>query len=168
MSDRNIFGIRKRNKVLDKDVQERLLFAISQGSYIQDACAYAGIDRATYHRWSKKAENGEEIYKKLFDEITRIEATFKVDTVKKIREIGEEDRNPRALQWLLEKRYPEQFGDTSKVVLSTEENVVNVIRFSDGELANELPDGVIDDLDVQHVQHEQQENVNDASIDDYD
>ena len=84
MSDRNIFGIRKRNKVLDKDVQERLLFAISQGSYIQDACAYAGIDRATYHRWSKKAENGEEIYKKLFDEITQIEATFKVDTVKKI------------------------------------------------------------------------------------
>ena len=72
------------------------------------------------------------------------------------------------MQWILEKKYPEQFGDTSKVVLSTEENVVNVIRFSDGELANELPDGVIDDLDVQHVQHEQQENVNDASIDDYD
>ena len=168
MSDRNIFGIRKRNKILDNDVQERLLFAISQGSYIQDACAYAGIDRATYHRWSKKAESGDEIYKKLFDEITRIEATFKVDTVKKIREIGEEDRNPRALQWLLEKRYPEQFGDTSKLVVTTDENVINVIQFSDGTLANELPDGVIDELDDGHVGHEEQEKINNAKIDDYD
>ena len=168
MSDRNIFGIRKRNKILDNDVQERLLFAISQGSYIQDACAYAGIDRATYHRWSKKAESGDEIYKKLFDEITRIEATFKVDTVKKIREIGEEDRNPRALQWLLEKRYPEQFGETSKLVVTTDENVINVIQFSDGTLANELPDGVIDELDDGHVGHEEQEKINNAKIDDYD
>ena len=168
MSDRNIFGIRKRNKILDNDVQERLLFAISQGSYIQDACAYAGIDRATYHRWSKKAESGDEIYKKLFDEITRIEATFKVDTVKKIREIGEEDRNPRALQWILEKRYPEQFGDTSKLVVTTDENVINVIQFSDGTLANELPDGVIDELDDGHVGHEEQEKINNAKIDDYD
>ena len=168
MSDRNIFGIKKRNKFLDDEVKDRLLFAISQGSYIVDACAYAGISQSTYYNWREKADRGEEFFVNLFEEIATIEATFKVDTVKKIKDIGEEDRNPRALQWILEKRYPEQFGDTSKVVLSTEVNIVNVIRFSDGELANELPDGGIDDRDMQHVQHEQQENVNDANIDDYD
>ena len=43
MSDRNIFGLKKKNKFLDNEVKDRLLFAISQGSYIVDACAYAGI-----------------------------------------------------------------------------------------------------------------------------
>ena len=168
MSDRNIFGIKKRNKFLDDEVKDRLLFAISQGSYIVDACAYAGISQSTYYNWREKADRGEEFFVNLFEEIATIEATFKVDTVKKIKDIGEEDRNPRALQWILEKRYPEQFGDTSKLVVTTDENVINVIQFSDGTLANELPDGVIDELEDGHVGHEEQEKINNAKIDDYD
>ncbi len=168
MSDRNIFGIKKRNKFLDDEVKDRLLFAISQGSYIVDACAYAGISQSTYYNWREKADRGEEFFVNLFEEIATIEATFKVDTVKKIKDIGEEDRNPRALQWILEKKYPEQFGDTSKLVISTDENVVNVIQFADGTIANNLPDKVIDELDDGHVGHEQHEKVNDANIDDYD
>ena len=68
----------------------------------------------------------------------------------------------------MEKRYPEQFGDTSKLVVTTDENVINVIQFSDGTLANELPDGVIDELEDGHVGHEEQEKINNAKIDDYD
>ena len=168
MSDRSFFGIKKKNKILDKVTKERLLFAVQQGSYVKDACIYAGIDESTFYRWRQKAESGEETYVELFDEIAQIEAEFKVDTVKKIKDIGEEDRNPRALQWILEKRYPEQFGDTSKLVVTTDENVINVIQFSDGTLANELPDGVIDELEDGHVGHEEQEKINNAKIDDYD
>ena len=72
------------------------------------------------------------------------------------------------MQWILEKKYPEQFGDTSKLVISTEENVINVIEFADGSIASNLPEGVIDELDVQDMQVEEQEKVNDAKIDDYD
>ena len=72
------------------------------------------------------------------------------------------------MQWILEKKYPEQFGDTSKLVISTEENVINVIEFADGTIANNLPDGVIDELDMQDMQVEEREKVNDAKIDDYD
>ena len=168
MSDRSFFGIKKKNKILDKVTKERLLFAVEQGSYVKDACIYAGIDESTFYRWRQKAESGEETYVELFDEIAQIEAEFKVDTVKKIKDIGEEDRNPRALQWILEKKYPEQFGDTSKLVISTEENVINVIEFADGTIANNLPDGVIDELDMQDMQVEEQEKGNDAKIDDYD
>ena len=159
MSDRSFFGIKKKNKILDKVTKERLLFAVEQGSYVKDACIYAGIDESTFYRWRQKAESGEETYVELFDEIAQIEAEFKVYTVKKIKDIGEEDRNPRALQWILEK---------SKLVISTEENVINVIEFADGTIANNLPDGVIDELDMQDMQVEEQEKVNDAKIDDYD
>ena len=43
MSDRKFFGIKKKNKFLDEEIINRLLYAVSEGSYIEDACAFAGI-----------------------------------------------------------------------------------------------------------------------------
>ena len=66
MSDRNIFGMKKKNKFLDEEIIDRLLYAVSEGSYIEDACAFAGITSRTYRTWRERAENGEEYFVDLY------------------------------------------------------------------------------------------------------
>ena len=135
MNERNFFGIKKKNKFLDDEIVERLLYAVSEGSYIEDACAFAGISfKNLQMTWRERADAGEEFFVDLFEKIQERESKFKVETLRKIKEIGEEDRNPRALQWILERKYPSQFGETSKLQIQREDVEIVEMEFSDGEL----------------------------------
>ena len=60
--------IRKPYK-LDDELTDRLLQAIRLGSYIEHACAYAGINSSTYRRRRQNAELEIEPYKSLFEKI---------------------------------------------------------------------------------------------------
>ena len=62
---------------LDEQLTERLLNAIKLGSYIEHACAYAGINSSTYRRWRSLAEDNLEPYKSLFEKIQQAEAETK-------------------------------------------------------------------------------------------
>ena len=168
MSDRNFFGIKKKNKFLDDEVIDRLLYAVSEGSYIEDACAFAGINSRTYRRWRERADAGEEVFVDLFEKIQERESKFKVETLRKIKEIGEEDRNPRALQWILERKYPTQFGETSKLQIQREDVEIVEMEFSDGELYEDFQTPELtDDPDMPDMPDTQQENIKDDTLENH-
>ena len=167
MSDRSFFGIKKKNKILDKVTKERLLFAVKQGSYVKDACIYAGIDESTFYRWRQKAEEGNEELEELFSKISLTEAQFKVKALDFLMDIATEDRNPRVIQWLLGVKYPEQFGDTSKLQIENTNEVIEVqfangIPYTDFQLNNGS-----DEEDVQDVQVEEQEKTKDDTLENH-
>ncbi len=168
MSDRNIFGIKRKNKFFDEEIINRLLFAIGEGSYIEDACAYAGITSKTYRTWRDRAEDGEEFFVDLFERIQAEESKFKVETLRVIKEIGEQDRNPRALQWILERKYPSQFGETSKLQIQREDIEIVEMEFSDGELYADFQTAeVVDDPDTTDTTDEQQEKEKDDTLENH-
>ena len=168
MSDRNIFGIKKKNKFLDEEIIDRLLYAVSEGSYIEDACAFAGINSSTYRRWRDKADAGEEVFVDLFEKIQERESKFKVETLRKIKEIGEEDRNPRALQWILERKYPSQFGETSKLQIQREDIEIVEMEFSDGELYEDFQTKELtDEPNTSDTSDNEQEKIKDDTLENH-
>ena len=88
MSDRKFFGLKKKNKYLDQEIVDKLLYAISKGSYIKDACVFAGIDESTFYRWRQKAEEGNEELEELFSKISLTEAQFKVKALDFLMDIA--------------------------------------------------------------------------------
>ena len=145
-----------------------MLYAVSEGSYIEDACAFAGINSSTYRRWRDKADAGEEVFVDLFEKIQESESKFKVETLRKIKEIGEEDRNPRALQWILERKYPTQFGETSKLQIQREDVEIVEMEFSDGELDEDFQTPELtDDPDMPDMPDTQQENIKDDTLENH-
>ena len=168
MSDRNFFGIKKKNKFLDEEIINRLLYAVSEGSYIEDACAFAGISSRTYRTWRERADNGEEYFVDLFEKIQERESKFKVETLRKRKEIGEEDRNPRALQWILERKYPTQFGETSKLQIQREDVEIVEMEFSDGELYEDFQTPELtDEPDTSDTSDTQQEKIKDDTLENH-
>ena len=167
MSDRKFFGLKKKNKYLDQEIVDKLLYAISKGSYIKDACVFAGRDESTFYRWRQKAEEGNEELEELFSKISLTEAQFKVKALDFLMDIATEDRNPRVIQWLLGVKYPEQFGDTSKLQIENTNEVIEVqfangIPYTDFQLNNGS-----DEEDVQDVQVEEQEKTKDDTLENH-
>ena len=82
-------------------------------------------------------------------------------------DIATEDRNPRVIQWLLGVKYPEQFGDTSKLQIENTNEVIEVqfangIPYTDFQLNNGS-----DEEDVQDVQVEEQEKTKDDTLENH-
>ena len=97
-----------RPSKLSPEVTLRLYSAIRQGSYLEDACFFAGIDYSTFRRWmirGEEAESGE--YRELYLSVKRLEASVAVELVGEWRAKMDSWRSIAAF---LEKRFPERFG----------------------------------------------------------
>jgi len=166
-NDRNFFGLKKKNKFDDKEVIDRLVFALENASYIEDACAYAGITSATFRDWRNKAEAGERAFENIFKRIRDAEAICKVEMLRTIKVAGEEG-NIRALQWIMERKYPSQFGETSKLQINTEEVIELDMKWADGELYSDFQNvELTDDTDIIDTIEEEQEKKEDVKIDNH-
>ena len=77
----------------------------------KDACLLAGISTASFCLWKKKGseEGAPEVYSEFLEAIKEAEAGFKQKRLKNIRVAGDEG-DWKANAWLLERKYPEQFG----------------------------------------------------------
>lgn len=79
----------------------------------QHFAAAVGISRRTLFNWGqqgKRAKSG--IYRVLFVQLQRAEAQFVSDTLAVIAKAGRVSWQASA--WLLERRYPDQFGRTDR------------------------------------------------------
>ena len=104
----------------------------------------------------------------MFEKIQERESKFKVETLRKIKEIGEEDRNPRALQWILERKYPTQFGETSKLQIQREDIEIVEMEFSDGELYEDFQTlELTDEPDASDTSDTQQEKIKDDTLENH-
>jgi hypothetical protein len=137
------------------DTKDTLLRAISSGLTYKDACAFAGISEGTFYNWKAKAEEaksgkffeflkdikkanlkakashlnniksaafgGEDVVEE------RIEVDAKGDTVSKTTTTKKTARQWVASAWILERRFPEEFGRNRE----TNEEVLDALPWSD-------------------------------------
>lgn len=120
---------RGRKTKYTPEVVAQLKEAIIEGLWVKDACALADIDHATYYRWLHD-------FPEFRDTIARAEAEFKRIRLQRIKAAGirvAKDRNGnpigvegdvRADMWLMEKRFPDEYGPRSTVKLSTEDALI--------------------------------------------
>jgi len=142
----------KKPYKLDEALTDRLLQAIKLGSYIEHACAYAGINSSTYRRWRQNAELEIEPYKSLFEKIHQAEAEGIIRRIGRIEKVAQEG-NWQADAWLLERKYPDKFGRRDRVTLQSDPNApieVN-LNWADGTIINR---NIIDSEEVEVLEEE--------------
>lgn len=122
---------------LDEELADNLVNAIKLGSYIEHACAYAGINSSTYRRWRQNAEKEIEPYKSLFERIYQAEAEAVMRRLGRIEKAAA-DGNWQADGWFLERKYPDKFGKRDKITLQTDPNepVLINLNWADGTPIN--------------------------------
>jgi len=142
---------------LTQKIIDELVAGTEQGLNRKTACALAGISRATFCRWMAKGRESQRgLYRDLCDRIEGAEEVAKSITLQSIREIAQggkiikkvvERRNekgellgytetyeelPPSLQaatWLLERRWPEEFGPKALLEVANDGNPFKVSLF---------------------------------------
>ncbi len=98
------------SKLTDETV-EKLVEMIELGATYAHACNYAGVSYDSFNSWrnqGKNAKNGK--YLKFLNIIKKAEGNATRKWLKVIEDAAEESRNWVAAAWLLERRYPDDFG----------------------------------------------------------
>lgn len=98
-----------RRSKLTPPRKKAILLALSHpGCTLRMAAEYAGVDRSTLHHWLARGRAGVPAYAEFAEAVAHTEAISAIGSLGKILKAGEQDW--RALAWLLEKRYPYEFG----------------------------------------------------------
>ena len=127
----------KPYKLIDNEIQERLLQAIRLGAFIEHACYYAGINSSTFRQWRQKATEGIEPYKSFWVKVNEAESEAIMRRLARIENAGK-DGSWQADAWYLERKYPDKFGRRDRVELTGDPNapVEIQLNWSDGKLIN--------------------------------
>jgi len=110
-----------RPSKLTPATKQKLLDAVALGSTYTKACYFAGITYATFRAWMIRGEAQKTgIYKDFFDEMKAAEGTAAVGFLANIVEAANKG-DWKAAAWLLERRYPKEYGRRSIVEINEAE-----------------------------------------------
>jgi hypothetical protein len=98
-----------------REDREELLTNLREGMSIQAACALSGISRATYYMWLDKDEEwAEEVeFAKRFAEPVLLS---------RIKSCAAERGEWRAYAWILERRWPQEWGPKQEIEINQTTN----------------------------------------------
>ena len=106
-----------------------------------DICAGLGITEGTFYRWLR--EDDTKLKRALKQGLKKAEAEYKETLLRSIMVTATREKNPQwtAAAWLLERKYPDEYAQTTRKVEAEGEDVpqitlgveLKVARSSDGD-----------------------------------
>jgi transposase len=105
-----------RRTKLTQEVQDRIVYAITSGNYIETAAAYAGISKNTLYRWLEQGEdpNADAVYRDFRDAVEIARAQAEVRNVALIQKAAN-DGTWQAAAWYLERTAWQRWGRRTMV-----------------------------------------------------
>lgn len=109
---------------LTPQIQRVILNAVRAAVPMNKAAALAGVDVSTIFGWKKlgkKQKSG--IYFEFFTALKKAESEFIRKALNQIQTIARTEKQWTALAWILERRFPEEFGNQRHVIADLEKKV---------------------------------------------
>ena len=125
-----------RRPKLTKELVKKAISLKSDGMSDKDICIACGVSQTAFYRWQ---ENGgkSDLQRELVEGLKKAESDYKGALLRSIKEQGEKDW--RALCWLLERKYPEEYSRVDRVTANVHQKqeadvrCVHVFDYGDGE-----------------------------------
>lgn len=126
----------ERERKFTRATRRMILHALRQGASITHACAYAGIEASTYHRWLRRADSGlpkDHRYKD-FATLARQAVGEGVMRDLDIITAAAQAGSWEAASWRLTHRYPQDYGKTIKISGDDDHPLSHMHSWSDQQL----------------------------------
>jgi len=109
-----------------------------------------GITPETWNNWMNWGKSGEKdpIYCRFFAAVRESESKLMFDCLTKLKKVNDTGMNPQSIQWLLERRFPADFGKKNALELNakTESLSLNVNASLNQDEKRMLIVGMLDKL----------------------
>lgn len=109
-----------RKTLLTHEMKTILSEAIEKGMPVNKACDLAGINQGTFYDWLRKGREGREPYAEFSKAIAGARAVCMDSMLSLINEHALDPKNWRAAAWILERQFPDDFGETLTVRVNAE------------------------------------------------
>lgn len=97
-------------------IDAAILQSLANGGYVETSCVAAGITKRTFYNWLEKAEEDEDsVYAEFADLVEKARAQAELANIAIIKAAAVE--NWQAAAWLLERVYPERYGNRNRTTL---------------------------------------------------
>ena len=125
-----------RRPKLTKELVKKAIELKSDGMSDKDICIACGVSQSAFYRWQ---ENGgkSDLQRELVEGLKKAESNYKGALLRSIKEQGKKDW--RALCWLLERKYPEEYSRVDRVTANVHQKheadvrCIHVFDYGDGE-----------------------------------
>lgn len=109
-----------RTKLNDKTVETKLIEALTDGAYREEAALYAGISVSTFYRWMKEGEAAATAdppetsrQRELWEAVKNAEAGSEIDMIRIVRTAAV--KQWQAAAWWLERKNPGKWGRFERI-----------------------------------------------------
>ena len=113
---------------------------LADGATYEEAANAAGVSYVTFLSWKQKGEKDTEgPYLEFFNDIKRAEDCSKQTLLSRIKDAGKDPRYWQANAWILERRFPKEFGKRERVDLGNADGkpiTVKVVKVGSSEGSN--------------------------------
>jgi transposase len=134
---------------LDPERKKKLFNAIAAGNFIQPACDYAGVSYFTVRKWVQRGEReGKGIYWQFAQELKEAQARAEVSLTATIKNATVD--NWQAAGWLLSRRFPDRWSESSRVRLEVEKQLQSTLDALESQLPPELFAQVLVAMSAEH------------------
>lgn len=125
-----------RRPKLTKELVKKAIALKSDGMSDKDICIACDVSQSAFYRWQ---ENGgkSDLQRELVEGLKKAESNYKGALLRSIKKQGEKDW--RALCWLLERKYPEEYSRVDRVTANVHQKqeadvrCVHIFDYGDGE-----------------------------------
>lgn len=99
---------------INQELIERAVELKRNGLTNRDICAALGISEQTFYRWTNKPSC--KLHRSLSEALKKAEADYKAELLETIKATATRQKNPQwtAAAWLLERKYPDEYAQTSR------------------------------------------------------
>ena len=125
-----------RRPKLTKELVKKAIALKSDGMSDKDICIACDVSQSAFYRWQEDGGKSD-LQRELVEGLKKAESNYKGALLRSIKEQGEKDW--RALCWLLERKYPEEYSRVDRVTANVHQKQeagvgrVPVIDYGDGE-----------------------------------
>ena len=136
-----------RPTVLTPEVAKRITDALRLGNFRNAAAGYGGVSVTTLGEWLRAGKTKRRgPLRDFYVAVKKAEAEAHVNQVARLIKHGEKD--PRSVQFFLERKFPKQWGRRQQVAVSGEEGAAPIqLEVKDARLSR-LSDEQLDQLDA--------------------
>lgn len=113
---------------LTPELQKRICDSIRMGNYVEIAVGAAGISKATFYTWTKKAETGKQPYRDFTDALQKAELEGEEIAVLTIRKLSQDNRDPKTLLDVLSRRSRKRWSRSDAVTIGAGEGVTGSVE----------------------------------------
>lgn len=117
----------------NQETQDSLVKWLKLGFYQEDAATMAGISPATYYKWMKAAEDGDERFLEFSEAVKKARAESEGAHIMNIRRAAD-NGVWQASAWFLERSHPKKWGKKNPDLVDDNDDgpITFVVKYADG------------------------------------